>query len=75
MACRGSSELTRVLFGSRNVFLKPRHEFDQIAGPVTVIQLPAQDVLPPILACARRAWKGKEVGAPGHAAQGTRLHR
>ena len=37
------------------VFAQPRHQFDEIAGHVTVVKLVAQDAIPAVLAGAGRA--------------------
>src|SRR5262245_47214523 len=44
------------------VLFQARHDFDQIAGAMSVIELVAQDALPGILAGAWRAGQTEDVG-------------
>lgn len=53
---------------SGQVFLQPRHQFDEVAGPVPAVELVAQDVVPRILAGAGGTGQGEEVGAAGNPA-------
>ena len=51
------------------VLLQPRHQLDQVAGPVPGIELEQQDVVPGILAGAGAARQGEQIGAVGDAAE------
>lgn len=50
---------------SGKMLFQPRHQFDQIAGPVPAVELIAQNIIPAILAGSGRSGQGKQVGAVG----------
>src|SRR5436309_8035161 len=52
-----------------------RHELDEVAGAEAAVELPAQNVVPGVLAGAGRARHGEEIGPLGDAAGGAALHR
>src|SRR5690625_1328394 len=56
------------------MLLQTGHEFHEIAGPVAVVELPAENILPAILAGPGGARERKEIGPPGHATQRPGLH-
>lgn len=53
---------------SGKMFFQPRHQFDQIAGPVPAVELIAQNIIPAILAGAGRTGQSKQVGSVGNPA-------
>src|ERR1700685_2095597 len=53
---------------------EPRHDLDEIARPVAVIELVHQNLVPGVLAGARRARQAKDVGRAGDARRGARLN-
>src|ERR1700740_3489452 len=57
------------------VFFQPRHDLDEVAGSVAVIELPLENAVPGVPAAARRPRQAKNVGALGDAAAGARLDR
>src|SRR5262249_13072563 len=50
-----------------------RHQLDQVAGPVTAVELPFENIVPAVAAGAGRAGQGEEVRAAGNAAGGPAL--
>ena len=56
------------------MFLKPRHEFGEIAWAETDIELPAQDVLPAVTTGTGRTGKREEICAAGNPADSPALH-
>src|SRR5262249_38402139 len=57
------------------MFLQPRHELDEVARPVAIVELVDEDALPAVAAGAGRAGEGEEVGASGDTAGGPALDR
>src|SRR5579864_7390335 len=57
------------------MLLEARHELDQIAGAVAIVELMPDDVLPAVAAGAGRARKREEIGAAGDAGGGAALDR
>src|SRR6185295_3698443 len=57
------------------MFLQPRHDLDEIAGTVAVVELPLEDLAPRILAGARRPRQAEDVGAAREAGARARLDR
>jgi hypothetical protein len=55
------------------MLLQPRHDLDEIAGAVAVVELPLEDVVPCILTGARRPRQAEDVGAAREASAGARL--
>ena len=51
-----------------------RHDLDEVARPVAVVELPLQDFVPGILACTRRTWDTKDIGTIGSPGTSPRLH-
>src|SRR3546814_12209934 len=56
------------------VFLQARHELDEVARPMAVVERELQDVLPAVLSGPGRRGQREEVGAAGDAAPGAALH-
>src|SRR5919197_1777177 len=52
-----------------------RHDFNEVAGSVAIVELPLQNAVPGILASPWRAWQAKDVGAVGQTGTGARLNR
>ena len=57
------------------MFVETRKNLDKIAGPMPVIELEGEDLVPGILAGAGAAGQRKEIGAARHATGGAALHR
>src|SRR5690349_8191710 len=57
------------------MLLKARHELDEVARAVPVVELVADDVLPAVAAGAGRAGEREEVGAARDARRGAALDR
>src|SRR5262249_57238508 len=57
---------------SPQVFIEAGKDLHEIAGPIAVIELVQQDLVPRILACAWRAGPAKDVGCVGNAGCGAR---
>src|SRR5579863_3549048 len=60
---------------SLKMLLQPRHELDEVARPVAVVELMDEDSLPAVAAGAGRAGEGEEVGAAGDPAGGSAMDR
>src|SRR5262249_52702270 len=58
---------------SAQVIVKPRHDLDEIAGPVAVVELMHQDLVPGVAAGTGRAWQAEHIGAAGNARSGAGL--
>ncbi len=58
-----------------DVLLQPRHQLDEVAGPVPAIELPQQNIVPGFLHRTRTARQGEQVGAAGNAAERAGLDR
>ena len=50
------------------MFVEARHDFDEVARHVAIIQLVGQNAVPAILAGARAAGQCKQIGAARNAA-------
>src|SRR6476659_8669673 len=59
--------------GFGTVFFQAPHDLDQVAGPVTVVELVAQDALPGALAGAGRPGQTEDVGTARQSVSGARL--
>src|ERR1700761_6887842 len=57
------------------MFLQPRHELNEVAGTMPVVELVLDDVVPAVAARARRAGQGEEIGAAGDAGRRAALDR
>src|SRR5262245_28713308 len=57
------------------MLVKPRHEFDEVARPVTIVELVHQDLVPGVTARAGRARQTENVGGTGDTGGRTRLDR
>src|SRR5215472_17486996 len=57
------------------MFVKSRHDLDEVAGPVAVVELVHQDFVPGIAAGAGGARQAKNVSAVGKPGGGARLNR
>src|SRR3984893_10732486 len=55
------------------VLVEPRHDLDEIARPVAVIELVHQNLVPGVLAGAGRARQAEDIGRAGDAGRGARL--
>src|SRR5476651_264692 len=56
-------------------FVETRHQFREVAGTETDIELLAQDIVPAILAGAGGARQREDIGRVGNACRRTALHR
>src|SRR5258708_39495067 len=61
--------------GAAQMLIEPRHDLDEIARPVTIVELVHQDVVPGIAAGARGTWQAEDVGRAGDARSGAGLDR
>src|SRR5262249_5703264 len=61
--------------GAAQVLVEPRHDLDEIARPITVVELVAQDLVPGVAAGAGRGRQTDDVSRAGDSGGGTRLHR
>jgi len=57
------------------VFVQPGHDLDKVAGPVAIVELEGQDLVPGIAAGRGAARQGKEIGPPRHPPARAALHR
>src|SRR5580704_17143732 len=57
------------------VLVEPRHDLDEVARPVAIIELVQQDLVPGVLAGAGRARQTEDVGRVGDARGSARLDR
>src|SRR5687767_856434 len=57
------------------VLLEARHDFEETAWPVAIVELSLEDAPPGVLAGAGRAWDAEYQRAAGEPAAGARLHR
>src|SRR5580698_172151 len=57
------------------MLVEPRHDLDEIAWPVTVIELMHQNLVPGVLAGAGRARQAEDIGRAGDAGGSARLDR
>src|SRR5215831_19860932 len=57
------------------MLIEPRHDLDEIARPVTIIELVHQNVVPGIAAGARRTRQAEDVGRAGDTRGGAGLDR
>src|SRR6202035_769450 len=55
------------------MLVEPRHDLDEIARAVTIIELVHQNLVPGILAGAGRARQAEDISRAGDAGGGTRL--
>src|SRR5690349_2726756 len=55
-------------------FVEARHQLGEVAGTEADVELLAQDVVPAVLAGARRARQGEDIGRVDHARGGAALH-
>src|SRR5262249_56106067 len=60
---------------SPQVFIEAGKDLPEIAGPIAVIELGQQDLVPRILSCAWRAGQAKDVGFVGNPGSCARLRR
>ena len=49
------------------MFVQARHDLDEIAGQVAIVELRRENAVPGILAGARRAWQHEDEGGVGDA--------
>lgn len=52
------------------MFLQPRHDLDEVARAVAIIELPFENAMPGVLACAGRSGQAEDVGSVRNAATG-----
>src|SRR4029079_314356 len=57
------------------MLVEARHDLDEIAGPVAVIELVHQDLIPAVTARARRSWQAEDVSGAGNAGRRAGLDR
>src|SRR5712691_9715849 len=57
------------------VLVEARHDLDEVARAIAVVELVQQDVVPSVLAGARRARQAEDVGGAGDARGGAGLNR
>ena len=57
------------------MFIEPRHDLDEIAGPGPVIELGGEDAVPSVAAGARRSRQAEDIGGAGDAGGGAALDR
>src|SRR5579872_465141 len=71
------SQLSRRALGLRpaQVLVEPRHDLDEIAGPVAVVELVHENFVPGVLAGAGRTRQAENIGRIGDAGGGARLDR
>src|SRR3989475_5273998 len=62
-------------FGAAQMLVETRHDLDEIAGTVTVVELVQKDLVPRVAAGAGRARQAEDVGAAGNASGRARLDR
>src|SRR5262245_66200914 len=56
------------------MLVKARKDFDEIAGPITIIELMHEDFVPGILARTRRARQAEDIRRVGDTRGGARLY-
>src|ERR1700733_11113507 len=61
--------------GPAQVLVEPRHDLDEIARAVPIIELMHQNFVPGVLAGARRTGQAKNIGRASDAGGGARLDR
>src|SRR5258707_14663475 len=61
--------------GAAQMLIEPRHDLDEIARPVTIIELVHQNVVPGVAAGARRARQAEDAGRAGDARSSAGLDR
>src|SRR6478672_10217913 len=61
--------------GPAQMLIEPRHGFNEVARPITIVELVHQDLVPSVAARARRARQTENIGRPGYAGGGSRLDR
>src|SRR5258708_17697014 len=74
-ALRATLNRRTLRLGAAQMLIEPRHDLDEIAWPVTIIELVHQNVVPGVAAGARRARQAKDVGRAGDARNGAGLDR
>src|SRR6202040_820916 len=57
------------------MLVEARHDLDEVARAVAVVELVLEDRVPGIAAGARRARQTENIGRTGNAGGGARLHR
>src|SRR5262249_660116 len=62
-------------FGAAQMLLEARHDLDEIAGTVAIVELMQEDLIPGVATGAGRARQAEDVGAPGNAGGRARLDR
>src|SRR5262249_12627690 len=61
--------------GTAQVLVEPWHDLDEVARPVTVVELMHQDLVPGVLAGAGRTRQAEDIGRIGEAGGGAGLDR
>src|SRR5437660_1019929 len=61
--------------GAAQMLVEARHDLDEIARPVTIVELVLENPVPGVAAGAGRAGQTENVGRAGNARGGARLHR
>src|SRR5712664_4269089 len=62
-------------FRAPQVFVEPRHDLDEVAGPRPVIELGREDAVPRIAAGTRRSRQAEDKGGARNARGGAALDR
>ena len=57
----------RLSFAPAQMLVEPRHDLDEVAGPVAVVELVHEDLVPGIAAGAGRARQAEDIGRAGDA--------
>ena len=55
------------------VLVEARHDLDEVARPIAIVELVDEDVVPAVAARAGRAGQGEDIGAAGDAGGGAGL--
>src|SRR5881227_3173362 len=61
--------------GSAQVLVEPRHDLDEIAGPIAVVELLRENTVPAVAAGARRSRQAEDKSRAGEAGGGAALDR
>ena len=74
MRC-GDHAVAPLRLGAAQVLVEPRHQLDEIAGPIAVVELVHEDFVPGVAAGAGRAGQAEDEGRVGDARGRARLDR
>src|SRR5207248_9951566 len=62
-------------FGAPQMFIQPRHDLDEVAGPRAVVELRGQNAVPAVTAGAGRTRQAENKSGAGDTGGGAALHR